>query len=894
MMTREEATLLVGSALPGAVDSLLQRRWLDAGSDLAANLKPRLAAFEGEAHSMRLVKMGEPEKRDWTKLAVALRRALMACHRPGILRLGYRLDSEADGTTDIRFALRSAREGGGIGAEEYLANFTDVLSAELPGTAFESDGEDAEISQRKFFAPVTGIPGDGNDVGPFVAQLLAGMAGRPFSLLVDAEAVDGKEIDAALHVCREMLSQIEMLKSVSVSKGRNWTEQVSRQLSRSFGTTESRGTSSSSKGRIATAAAAAGAIAVTVLTQEPAAGGLIMMGSGALTPQRTETSGTSVTDTLSESFSQSLSAGASESATVNVVNAHAEAAANRLKMFAERLERAKTFGAWKVSVCLMTNSSGDLDRGKMLLKSLQTGEYSANEPIRTPSIPSPGHDLTTLQQALARWSVPEWRIVRKIPGGLEEVLNPLGRAFSGLSTPLSSCELANWLGMPHENMRGIDVVPYISGFSLAHTSASSENSIRLGEIRIGGGKLPFGLEVDSLTRHALLCGTTRSGKSTTAARILDEIRRIRGKDFPMLIIEPKKTEHLEYALDKNRTEQAGINVYMPGRTEWKGQPLGTLRLNPFEVVRAKGVKHVDVPLHIKYLSAIINAALPMQESLPILMESAVYACYGEPTYPAPSTGGRRMPAQWIPIRGQSREPEEGTPFPTFATLLDFAPKIVARLKYHQDANQGFIAALRGRIRHFMLPGMPLTEVFQGDGKPVDGFWDNLFSRPTVINLSAIPTEEDQAFFMAVMLANLYEWRRQEAERTGYTNALRHLLVVEEAHSVMRKSGERGMNSMDAAGKAAKMFADILAEIGAYGQGILIVDQSPGTLIDDAVKNTNTKIVHKLLMEDDIRQMAKALNLLDDQQRAIPSLAQGEAIVRTDDDDKPSRVRIIRS
>ncbi len=253
-----------------------------------------------------------------------------------------------------------------------------------------------------------------------------------------------------------------------------------------------------------------------------------------------------------------------------------------------------------------------------------------------------------------------------------------------------------------------------------------------------------------------------------------------------------------------------------------------------------------------------------------------------------------MPAQWIPIQGKSREPEEGTPFPTFSTLLDIAPKIVTRLNYHRDANQGFIAALKARIQHFMLPGMPLTEVFQGNGKPVDGFWENLFAHPTVINLSAIPTEEDQAFFMAVMLANLYEWRRQEAERTGYSNALRHLLVVEEAHAVMRKSGERGMNSMDAVGKAAKMFADILAEIGAYGQGVLIVDQSPGVLIDDAVKNTNTKIVHKLQTEDDIRQMAKALNLLEDQQRAISLLAQGEAIVRTDDDEKPSHVRIIRS
>ncbi len=38
----------------------------------------------------------------------------------------------------------------------------------------------------------------------------------------------------------------------------------------------------------------------------------------------------------------------------------------------------------------------------------------------------------------------------------------------------------------------------------------------------------------------------------------------------------------------------------------------------------------------------------------------------------------------------------------------------------------------------------------------------------------------------------------------------------------------------------EMFADILAEMRAYGQGLAIIDQVPSKLLPDALKNTNLK------------------------------------------------------
>ena len=170
-VTVNEATLAVGAAMPGVVDGILQRRWLGAEGELVRDLRQLPYSYEGELATMRLAKLGEPSMRDWSKLSRILRRSLMTCHRPGVLKVGYRLDVQANGGVAIRFAVRSAQEGGGIDATTSLVNLTDVLSAELPGTIFEREGADNEV-MRRFYAPITGIPGDERSVGDFVLQLV--------------------------------------------------------------------------------------------------------------------------------------------------------------------------------------------------------------------------------------------------------------------------------------------------------------------------------------------------------------------------------------------------------------------------------------------------------------------------------------------------------------------------------------------------------------------------------------------------------------------------------------------------------------------------------------------------------------------------------------------------
>jgi DNA helicase HerA-like ATPase len=79
-------------------------------------------------------------------------------------------------------------------------------------------------------------------------------------------------------------------------------------------------------------------------------------------------------------------------------------------------------------------------------------------------------------------------------------------------------------------------------------------------------------------------------------------------------------------------------------------------------------------------------------------------------------------------------------------------------------------------------------------------------------------------------------------------------------------------------KTAMMFSNMLSEIRAYGKGMFLVDQVPTRLIPDAIKNTNTKITHRLVSEDDCRAIAEAMGVNKEQRPIIPKLLVGQCLI----------------
>jgi DNA helicase HerA-like ATPase len=115
--------------------------------------------------------------------------------------------------------------------------------------------------------------------------------------------------------------------------------------------------------------------------------------------------------------------------------------------------------------------------------------------------------------------------------------------------------------------------------------------------------------------------------------------------------------------------------------------------------------------------------------------------------------------------------------------------------------------------------------------------------------------------------------------------------LEEAHNLLMKPTQDLGGAGNPQQVVADLFSKMLSEIRGYGQGLVIVDQIPTRLIPDAIKNTNYKIVHRLTAPDDSQVMAAGLALRDDQQKIIPALGVGDAIICGDLDDAATWVKL---
>jgi hypothetical protein len=121
--------------------------------------------------------------------------------------------------------------------------------------------------------------------------------------------------------------------------------------------------------------------------------------------------------------------------------------------------------------------------------------------------------------------------------------------------------------------------------------------------------------------------------------------------------------------------------------------------------------------------------------------------------------------------------------------------------------------------------------------------------------------------------------------------LSHILVVEEAHRLLSAAARASHEEeADPRGKAVETFSNLLAEIRAYGQGVIVADQIPSRLAPDVMKNTNLKVVHRLVAGDDREAVARTMTMNDRQALTLGTLESGIAAVFSEGDDAPLLVR----
>lgn len=728
---------------------------------------------------------------------------------------------------------------------------------------------------------ITGIPSVNTQSGypDSVEYLMGGHRDNSMAYLVVAEPIDEQCIDNIIYSCNEMQGQAESMKSFTFadSMQRGYNESISKAHGITCSESDAIGESRKDPKMIGKSLLMGGGLIAAGLAfpaMMPFVGALDFLASpvsngglggisilSALIPQRTRThtvqNGTTDTTTETHGSSESYS----KSITKNLVNAHITHVIEHLNKQRARYEEGKAIGMWNVGCYLFSNAGNTTS--PLQLKSILSGKDSIYEPIRI-------HEISSFCEKAGRHSfhgfinAPYIETHVKTSDSMPTAFShPFGTNFNGLTTMLTTKELACMANFPLNTVPGINVVEASPSFSL------SEQKLKEGKGNIGIGKLLWSgsstemtvnLPLDTLSRHALVCGVNGSGKTNTVLSILDGFTKA---NRPFLVIEPAKTEYVDWAINYNeqiKDPSKKIKIFIPGCEKYAKADFkpSKLRLNPFEVISLPN-SEMRVLSHIDRLKSTFASAFPMQDILPVIVEHLLYDLYTEKH----------------PMLDKEDTLYMKRGFPTLATVdRKFIDELMANIGYARENTQNISAALRTRFKS-------LTYGWKGEmlNNPqlVGMSWDELFGSPVVVNLSYAGDDQDRAFIMSLLLQFLYEYRIAESEAGKISfeaNECRHLVVVEEAHRVMARCD----NPESPFYKSAQMFSNFLSEVRAYGQGMMVVDQVPTRLIEDAIKNTNVKIIHKLVASDDSQRIAECIGLTLEQQKVIAKLSVGQAVL----------------
>ncbi len=87
---------------------------------------------------------------------------------------------------------------------------------------------------------------------------------------------------------------------------------------------------------------------------------------------------------------------------------------------------------------------------------------------------------------------------------------------------------------------------------------------------------------------------------------------------------------------------------------------------------------------------------------------------------------------------------------------------------------------------------------------------------------------------------------------------------------------------------------MLAELRALGEGIIIADQLPSAVAPEVVKNTGTKLAHRLVSNDDRENLGGAMLMGAVEIEEIARLSPGEAYFYSEGLHKPRRLRCLNA
>ena len=408
-----------------------------------------------------------------------------------------------------------------------------------------------------------------------------------------------------------------------------------------------------------------------------------------------------------------------------------------------------------------------------------------------------------------------------------------------LGSWMSVKELAVMAGIPQKEVVGLRLKEEVEFGLNVYNSKPDDKAINLGRLVVSGNKkrIPVNIPVADLDRHIFVTGVTGAGKTTTCLNLLID------SNYSFMVIEPAKTE---YRILKDKFPDLKIFTI--------GSNVAPLKLNPFQFFKGE-----NITSRVDMIKASIEAAFDMEAAIPQIIEQVIYDSYEEKGWNINTNENSRFENPFAP---------DVYSFPTLTDVIGNVEKSVEKHGFDEKLKKDYIGSIKARLQGLVLgaKGMMLNCCHSMD-------FDELIDMRVVLELEELRDGGQKSLVIGFVMMNLVEAIRRRFNKNGAIK-VKHITLIEEAHRLLSKPQPGDSNRRH----GVEVFTDMLAEIRKYGESLIIADQIPNKLTPEVLKNTNTKIVHRLFAQDDKDAIGNTMALAEEQRNFLSNLDVGRAIV----------------
>jgi len=351
-------------------------------------------------------------------------------------------------------------------------------------------------------------------------------------------------------------------------------------------------------------------------------------------------------------------------------------------------------------------------------------------------------------------------------------------------------------------------------------------------------------EIRNLDMHLAVLGNTRSGKTTSIMSIFGQAVAL--GVTPILLV-PSKSYEMRFLM--NIFDD--IRFFTCGRSD-----IANLLLNIWNPPK-------NVPL-AKWVDRIVQAWtlwLPNDPVISMHFEKVVYTMYRRCGWDLKKN-----------VKGRAI---------LLTDLIEALEEEDKKLPYGDEVSSNVFGALVERIRS-ILRKHTLVEMFNTKaGITID----ELLSHPTIIDMDAL-SENDKVLLIGILTAGICEYKLANP-----TKSVTNLLILEEAHYLLSSTSSGGEANSDARLQAVNAFIEMLRVVGGPGFGVVIADQSPTTLVPQALKIVVNLVIHALSDSEDRKLVGRHSRCTEAQMDHIGGMQVGEAVVYLQYEGEPKNVKM---